>query len=208
MGRESGKMSGFPPAFPQGLTPKPGDHPDHIHRRGCQEVLEVRASQADIATLAELEPAYPLREAALHAGPERILRFELSGLLALAGGLDGLVVGLGPDGQLPWGIFGRGTRTAGGTYATGGPVKADTNDRIARDIGTWRPFDTGMPLGTVGLLRFPIHHKGLQVIALPGLMLPTIGPKRRPDHIDLVLVLRRDQEVGIHIAAVEQVGPR
>jgi len=134
MGREPGKMSGFPPTFPQGLTPKPGDHPDHIHRRGRQEVLEVRASQADLATLAESKTPYPLREAALHTGPERILGFELRGLLALAGGLDGLVVGLGPDGQLPWGLFGRGTCTAGGTHATGGPVKADTHDRIARDI--------------------------------------------------------------------------
>jgi len=39
-------------------------------------------------------------------------------------------------------------------------------------------------------------------------MLPTIGPKRRSDHIDLVLALRCDQDVGIHRAAVEQVGPR
>ena len=63
-----------------------------------------------------------------------------------------------------------------------------------------------MPLGTVGLLGLPIQDKGLQVIAVSDLMLPAIGPKGRPDHIDLVLALRRDQEVGIHIAAVEQVG--
>jgi len=66
----------------------------------------VRASQADRATLAEIKTPDPLREAALHAGPKRILGFERSGLLALAGGLDGLVVGLGPDGQLPWGVSG------------------------------------------------------------------------------------------------------
>ena len=35
-------------------------------------------------------------------------------------------------------------------------------------------------------------------------MLPAIGLKGKPDHLDLVLLVRGDQEVGIHIAAVEQ----
>ena len=39
-------------------------------------------------------------------------------------------------------------------------------------------------------------------------MLPAIRSTGRSDHIDLVLALRRDQEVGIHVAAVEQVGSR
>ena len=134
--------------------------------------------------------------------------FELGRLLALACSLDRLVVGLGPDGELPWGVFRRGARLTGGTGATGGPVKTDAHDGSAGYITPWGPFDTGMPLGTARLFCLPIDDKGLQVIAFPGLMWPTLGPKRRPDHIDLVLALRRDQEVGIHIAAVEQVGPR
>jgi hypothetical protein len=69
---------------------------------------------------------------------------------------------------------------------TGGPVKPDTNDRIARDIAAWRPFHTPMPLGTLGLLGVPMNDKGLQVIAMFDLMLPAIGPKGRPHHIDLV----------------------
>jgi hypothetical protein len=137
-----------------------------------------------------------------------ILGVELSGLLPLAGSLDGLVVGLGPDGELPWGVFRRGARTTGGTRATGGPVKPAANDRIARDIVSRPPVDTRMPLGTVGLLRLPIHYKGLQVIALTGLMLLAIRPKGGTDHINLILVLRRDETVGIHIATIEQVGPR
>ena len=64
-----------------------------------------------------------LREAALHPRPERILGFELGCLLSLACGLDGLVVGLGPDGELPWGVFRRGAHLPCGTDATGGPVK-------------------------------------------------------------------------------------
>ena len=113
------------------------------------------------------------------------------------------MVGLGPDRELPWGVFRRGAHLTGGTGATGGPVKPDPKDRIARDIVAWRPFDTGMSLGTVGLLGVPIQDKGLQVIAVCDLMLPAIGPKGRSDDIDLVLLLRGDQEVGIHIAAVE-----
>src|SRR5207245_8406346 len=149
-----------------------------------------------------------LREAALHPRPERILLFECGCFLSWACGLDGLVVGLGPDGELPWGVFRRGAHLAGGTDATGGPVKTDAHNGIARHIPARRPFDTGMPLGTARLCRLPVDGKGLQVIALSDLMLPTIGPKGRPDHIDLVLALRRDEEVGIHVTAVEQMGAR
>ena len=39
------------------------------------------------------------------------------------------------------------------------------------------------------------------------LMLPAIGPKGRPYDINLVLLLRGDQEVGIHGATVEQGRP-
>jgi hypothetical protein len=60
----------------------------------------------------------------------------------------------------------------------------------------------------VGLLRLPIQDKGLQVITLTGLMLLAIRPKGGTDHINLILVLRRDETVGIHIATIEQVGPR
>ena len=35
MGREPGKMSGLSPAFPQGLTSEPGDHPG----RGVSDLL-------------------------------------------------------------------------------------------------------------------------------------------------------------------------
>src|SRR5215510_5382510 len=96
-----------------------------------------------------------LREAALHPRPERILLFELGGLLALAGGLHRLMVGLRPDRELPWGIFRCGAYLAGRTGATRGLVKPDPKHRIAGDIVTWRPLDTRMPLRAVRLLRFP-----------------------------------------------------
>ena len=117
-------------------------------------------------------------------------------------------MGLQPDGELPWGAFRRGARTAGGTRATGGPVKPDADDGITRDIMSRPPVDTGMALGTVRLLRLPIQDKGLQVIAFPGPLLPAIGPKGGTDHIDLMPGLGGDQEVGIDIAAIEEVGAR
>jgi hypothetical protein len=72
-----------------------------------------------------------LREAALHPRPERILLFALGCLLALAGGLHRLMVGLRPDRELPWGIFRCGAHLAGRTGAARGLVKPDPKHRIA-----------------------------------------------------------------------------
>jgi hypothetical protein len=69
-------------------------------------------------------------------------------------------------------------------------------------------MDAGMTLGAARLLGLPIQDKGSQVIALSALMLPAIGAEGGPHHIDLMLGLGRDQEVGIHVAAVEQMGAR
>ena len=208
MGCQAGKVSWLPPAFPQGLTSEPGDHPHHIHGGGIQELLEVRARQPKVPTLTEIKAPDALREATLHPCSKGVLGFKLGGLLPLTGSLDGLMVGLGPDGELLRGVFRRGARPTGGTRATGGPVKPDANDRIARNIVSRPPVDTRMPLRTVGLLRLPIQDKGLQVIALTGLMLPAIRPKGGTDHINLILALRRDETVSIHVATIEQVGSR
>jgi len=42
MRRKSGKVPRLTPVLSQGLTSEPSDHPDHIHRHGREEVLEVR----------------------------------------------------------------------------------------------------------------------------------------------------------------------
>jgi hypothetical protein len=128
--------------------------------------------------------------------------------LSLACGLDGLMVRLRSDGQLAWSAFRRGTRRAGGAGATSRSAKPDANHRIARDIVSRPPVDAGMALGTARLLSVPIQDKGLQVIALAGLMLPARGAEGGPHHIDLMLSLGCHQEVGIHRAAVEQVDSR
>ena len=62
-----------------------------------------------------------------------------------------------------------------------------------------------MALGTARLLGLPIDDKGLEVIAFPFPPLPAVGPERRTHHIDLMRRLGGDQEVCVHIAAVEQV---
>jgi hypothetical protein len=131
MGRKSGKVSRLPPPFSQGFISEPGDHPHDIHRGGSEQLLEVRAREAEVATLAQIKAPDALREATLHARPQRILGFELGCLLPVACGLDRFVVGLGSDGELPGGVFRRGTHLTGGTGTTGSPVKADPKHRIA-----------------------------------------------------------------------------
>src|SRR5215475_16071325 len=141
MRRQPRKMPRLPPPFAYGFILEPSDHPHDIHRRGSEQVLEVRAHQAAVATLAHIKAPNALREAALDARPERILFFELGCLLALAGGLHRLMVRLGTDGELAWRIFGGGTHLTGGTGVTGGLVKPDPKHWIAGDIVTWGPFD-------------------------------------------------------------------
>src|SRR5919108_6556795 len=128
---QSSKVAWLSSALAQRLIPSPGDHPHDMHRRGIEQVLEVRARQAAVATLAHSKAPDALREAALDTRPERILLFELGRLLALAGGLHRLMVGLGADGELAWRTFGCGTHLTGGTGTTGGLVKPDPKHRIA-----------------------------------------------------------------------------
>ena len=54
-----------------------------------------------------------------------------------------------------------------------------------------------MSLGAARLLRLPIQDKGLQIVALAGLMLSAIGAEGGAHHIDLMLGLGRDQEVSM-----------
>src|SRR5919109_2563704 len=205
MGCQAGKMSRLPLPLAQWFTPEPGDHPDHSHGRRRQELLEVCARQAQISTLAEIKASDPLRQATLHPGSQRILRFELRRLLALPRYLERLMVGLGADCQLARSRLGGGARLTGGTHATGGPVKPDAHDRVARHIVPRPPVDAGMPLGTVRLLGLPSDDKGLEVIACPLSLLSAVGPKRRTHHIDLMVRLGGNQEVRIDIPAVQQV---
>jgi hypothetical protein len=64
-----GKVARLPPTLSQKFTPEPGDHPHHIHGRGCEERLEVRARYADVATLTPIKAPDALREAPLHPRP-------------------------------------------------------------------------------------------------------------------------------------------
>ena len=131
MGREPGKMSWFPPTLAQWFTPEPGDHPDHMHGGGIQQLLEMRACQPQVPTLTEVKAPGALREATLDPCPQSILDFEVYRLLPLACSLDGLMVRLRSDGELTWSAFRRGARLTGGTRATGGSVKPNANHGIA-----------------------------------------------------------------------------
>src|SRR5687768_4762845 len=105
MGGQPRQVAGLPPALAQRLAPEPGDHPDHIHGGRRQELLEVRPCQPDVSTVAQIKSSRALREATLDPGPQGVLGFERRRLLALPCGLERLVVGLGPDGELAWAPF-------------------------------------------------------------------------------------------------------
>jgi hypothetical protein len=73
------------------LTPSPGDHAHHGHSRRIEKLLQVHSGQPNISAPSDIKAPSPLREAALYATPQRILSFELGGLLPLPRG-GGLVV--------------------------------------------------------------------------------------------------------------------
>jgi hypothetical protein len=131
MGCKLGKVSWFSLTLPQGLAPEPSDDSHHIHGGGIEELLEMRACQPQVPTLTEVKAPGALREATLDPCPQSVLGFEVSRLLPLACGLDGLMVCSRSDGELAWSTFRRGARRTGGTRATGGSVKPDANYRIA-----------------------------------------------------------------------------
>ena len=205
--RDAAPIAQSIPAFAYGFPLAPGDHPHEIPRRRSAQGLEGGAHQAAGTTLVQIQAPDTVREAALDTRPECLRLFALGRLLALAGGLHRLMVRLGADSEWAGRICGGGPDVTGGTGTTGGRGKPDPKHRSAGDSVAWGPLDTSMPLGTAGLVGVPIQDEGLPVIALGDLVWPGVGPKGRPDHIDLVL-LRGHQEIGIDIAAVEQMGAR
>jgi hypothetical protein len=68
-----GKVSWLPPALPEGLIAKPGDHPYDIHRGGIEQLLEVCACQPKVPTLAQVKAPDALREAALDARSQALI---------------------------------------------------------------------------------------------------------------------------------------
>jgi hypothetical protein len=131
MGGQLGQGAELPPALAQRLAPEPGDHSDHIHGRRRQELLEVRAREAQIATPAQIKTSHPLREATLNPGTQGILRGERGRLLALPRRLQRLVVGLQRDGKLAGGSSRRGTGRARGARPTRGPIEPEADDWVA-----------------------------------------------------------------------------
>jgi hypothetical protein len=60
-----GKVSWFPPTLPQGLSLEPRDHPHHIHGGSIEQLVEVRARQADVPTPVEIAAPNSLGKATL-----------------------------------------------------------------------------------------------------------------------------------------------
>jgi hypothetical protein len=142
---------------------------------------------AEVTTLAQATPPDGLRLRALDSGALGVLGGELGGLLPLPRGLDRLVLGLRPDGELAWRLLGLGARRADRTRPTGRCMKPDAYHGITRDIPPWRPSDAGLSLGTAGVLRLPVDHEGAQIVALACSPLMAIRSESGADHVDLML---------------------
>lgn len=198
-------MTGLPPASAQRLAPAPGDHPDELHGGRREEVLEVRACQAKGPTPAQIEASRALRETALHSCPQGRLGGELRRLLAVPRGLECLVVRLQPDGEVAWSASWGGARLAGKAPTTRGAIDPEAPHGVARDLMARSPMDAGLSLGTARLLGLSLDDTGLEVVASPFPPLPTVGAKRRPNHLERMRGLGRDQQVRIDSPAVEPV---
>src|SRR5687768_2903886 len=112
--------------------------------------------QPAVPGAAQATPPDGLRMRALNPSPPGVFDCGLGGLLPLPRGVDRLVEGLRPDGELARRIFGLGARRADRTGATGRGMEPDAHHWITRDIPAWHPSDAGVSLGTAGVLRLPI----------------------------------------------------
>ena len=148
MRRQPRKVSRLPPALAERFTLKPGDPPHDIHRRGREQVLEVRARQAAVATLAHSKAPDALREATLDTRPQRILLFELGCLLALSRGLYRFVVGSGASDLRTvvegYQMTARGLRTLGS-----GTLDASGSKAPGEALGFAGLLATGNPAGLI-----------------------------------------------------------
>jgi hypothetical protein len=165
----------------------------------------VRARHAKVPTPAQIDASRAWRGAALHSCPQDILGGELRRLLAVPRGLECLVVGRQPDRELAWSVSCRGARLAGGAHTARGAIAPEADHRVARAMMARSPMDTGLSLGAARLLGLPREDKGLEVVASPFPPLPTVGAKRRTDHLDLLRGPGRHQEVRSDIPAIAQV---
>ena len=114
-------------------------------------MLQTRFGLADVATLSYATPPDGLRLCALNPSPPGIVGGECGRLLSLPCGLDRLMLGLQPHGELARRLLRPSARRADRAGATGRAMEADTHDRITRNTPPWRPSDAGLALGTARL---------------------------------------------------------
>jgi len=160
-----------------------------------------------VAGPAEPTAAKGLGVGGFHACSRRIGRGELWGLFTLSRCPQGQFFVMWVQGQAPRGRSG--ARTAEWTRLAIGPSEVHGHHGM---VAPWTaviagvPDNTGVALGTDGLVRLPID---LELVALKALLIPCLPAKiaaRRTDHIDLEPALGHDQTIGVNIAGIDQMG--
>jgi hypothetical protein len=118
-----------------------------VERGGGGNVLQTRFGLTEVAALSYARPPDGLRLHAFNPGPPGVLGGKRSRLLPLPCGLDGLVMGLRPHGELARRMFYPGARLADRTRPTGRSMETDAHHGIAGDIPAWRPLMLVCPWG-------------------------------------------------------------
>jgi hypothetical protein len=198
--RQGGSSCGGPR---YGLQPCRDAH--EVERGGGEHVLQTRVGVTEVATRSSATPPDGLRLRALNPGPRGILRRELGRLLSLPCGLDRLVRGLRPDGELARGIVGLGARLADRTRPAAHRLDTEAHHEIAGDLSAWPPSNAGLPLRTGGRLRLPGDAEGAQIIAWARSPWVARRPEGWAHDLDLMDGRSGDEPLGIDIATIEQV---
>ena len=165
----------------------------------------MRFWQSSVARSAQVKGARALQDSTFNTRTCLVALFEFLSGLALAGGLQGLVLGLWLEMKhtcLDFRFGALGSTLTAGTILT---IKLDLYDLTDCFICASMPTATHFALGTSNALSFPIHNKKGDVKALPGSGLPTKVRRRRAIQINRVLGMAAYQIICIDIDTVYKV---
>src|ERR671936_2099531 len=143
---------------------------------------------AAVARPAQIKDAHGLGERAFDAGAGRVAGLKVVRLLPGAGGLERLILRLGPQGQAAW-MDGRPcTLPTARAGQTGGAGKFHIDDGLPALIMARFPLHTALTAWTGGPAGLPVDGKVPQVEALPRPALPVLVLRGGPHQVDALLL--------------------
>src|SRR5215210_3314989 len=171
---------------------QPVDDPSYVYPRRGGQLLKAGLLQAPVASLAQPEGSYSLRNRPFYACPPGVETSELFGFLSLSGGLDSLVLFLGLQGEGAREVLG--SRARRSARACAAIVRGEVDvDHTSPPSGLgFRPTDALALPGTGHRLLFPIDAEVRHVEAFVCFGLPGVVLEGRADEIDPAGVARNE----------------